>query len=398
MHLPIPHAPSTYRFLWLCGLFALLLLRPATAQAGIEQQGLQGGWAVDDLGNLNFTSSLSLHTPTLHEAEAGWLRINFRLGRCFTDWTTVGCNGRTAVQVYGEVIAHAQEHGFRVLALLSNEARHGSQNDWTARNAEVQGGAGDNAYIQGFGHDAGILARSFAQQIDHWELWNEPDAWTQVDERGAPAGGSFVYPSNFAWLLRRARDEIKLAQPDAVIISGGLFAHDLDGPRPMLWPGRCPTTLVSGADYLCATYEMGLQHAGWTRPYPLDHIGQHLYLDQGGPTSERKLRGYLRDLHQAYQSLEGPDTRKQIYITEVGWTTAFVSPEVQASNVVLAYDTFRRTPYVARSFWFTARDVPEGNLFFGLADASGRKKPSFLAYQRAAGFDSPGDSGTGGPL
>jgi hypothetical protein len=66
-----------------CALLVLLLLGPPTVRAGQENQGLQGGWAIDDSGNLNFTSSLSMQAPTLHEAEAGWLRINFRLGKCF---------------------------------------------------------------------------------------------------------------------------------------------------------------------------------------------------------------------------------------------------------------------------------------------------------------------------
>ena len=365
-----------------------VLARPAIAWADFERQGLQGGWAVDDLGNRNFTSSLSLQMSTLHEAEAGWLRINFRLGECFADWTRVGCNGRTALQIYDEVVDGALDRGFRVLGVLSNEARHGDQPEWIANSAEADRGNGDNRYIRGFAADAGLLASHFGERIGHWELWNEPDAWTSLDEQGRPTGGSFLYPSNFAWLLLRAHGEVKLARPDAVVISGGLFAHDLDGPRPRE-AGACGSGLVSGAAYLCATYELGLEKAGWVAPYPFDHVGQHLYLDQGGLTSERKLRAYLRDLRTAYLEYEGAATGKQTYITEVGWTTAAVSAAVQARNVLVAYDTFRVTPYIARSFWFGARDVPEGGLFFGLADAAGRNKPALAAYQDAAAYGSP---------
>jgi hypothetical protein len=361
------------------------------ARAGLEHQGLQGGWAIDDLGNRNFTSSLSLHTPTLHEAEAGWLRINFRLGRCFRDWTSIGCNGRTALQVYDEVVEDARDRGFRVLGLLSNEARHGNQTDWIEHNAEAAGGAGDNAYIRGFAEEAGVLAGHFGERVPHWEVWNEPDAWRALDERGNPSGGSFVYPSNFAWLLRRVYAEIKVAHPEAVVVSGGLFAHDLGERRDPRANPACPSEVDSGAAYLCATYEMGLRAAGWRRPYPFDHVGQHLYVDQGGPTSAQKLGVYLRDLRAAYLEYEGADTPKQTYLTEVGWTTATVSPEVQARNVLVAYDTFRRTLYLARSFWFAARDVPEGELFFGLAEASGQKKPSFAVYQDVAAFDGPAE-------
>jgi len=66
---------------------------------------------------------------------------------------------------------------------------------------------------------------------------------------------------------------------------------------------------------------------------------------------------------------------------------------VQANNVLVAYDTFRETSYVARTFWFSGRDVPEGGLFFGLAEASGRKKTAFTVYQDVASYDSPGVGG-----
>ena len=60
-------------------LALMLLASPPIVRAAPERQGLQGGWAIDDLGNRNFTSSLSLHMATLHESEAGWLRLNLRL-------------------------------------------------------------------------------------------------------------------------------------------------------------------------------------------------------------------------------------------------------------------------------------------------------------------------------
>jgi hypothetical protein len=371
-----------------CALTLALLVRPPSAWADLEHQGLQGGWAVDDLGNRNFTSSLSLQMPTLHEAEAGWLRLNFRLGKCFADWTSVGCNGRTALQIYDEVVDGALDRGFRVLGLLSNEARHGDQPAWTEHNVEVIGGNGDNDYLRGFAVDAGVLASHFGDRVGQWEVWNEPDAWTSLDQEGRPTGGSFLYPSNFAWLLRHAYAEIKQAQPGAVVISGGLFAHDADGPRPRD-AGPCRSGLVSGAAYLCATYEQGLRAAGWVAPYPFDHVGQHLYLDQGGPSSEQTLRAYVGDLRTAYIEYEGADSGKRTYIAEIGWTTAAVSAAVQARNVLVAYDTFRTVPYVARTFWFGARDVPEGGLFFGLSDVAGRRKPALAAYQDAAAYGSP---------
>src|SRR5439155_6237253 len=117
--------------------------------------------------------------------------------------------------------------------------------DWTANSAEAAGGSGDNAYAQGFARGAaGALALHLAGHVDAWEVWNEPNAWTRADGAGRFAGGTYLYPSNFAWLLRRSRDAIKQAQPTAQVIAGGLLGHDLllaasFGP-PIAGPARDP--------------------------------------------------------------------------------------------------------------------------------------------------------------
>jgi hypothetical protein len=376
-------------------LVAVLILtgtvRATAGHAQEDHQGLQAGWAVDDKGNVNFTSSFSLQNRYMHEAEAGWVRLNFRLGECFQDWVTPGCNGRTAIETYDEVLDIALNNGFQVLGLIGHEAWHGSQDDWTANNAEHTRGDGDNAYLRHFGDDAAaVLADRFKDKVHYWEIWNEPNAWTDRNAAGLPFGGSFIYPSGFAWALTRAFEAIKLTRPDAIVISGGLFGHDL-GASPILFArDPCPTGIPSGADYLCATYEMGLRHVGWQpAAYPFDHVGQHIYIDGGGLTSEEKLRYYLDDVRDAYLSYEGAGSPKATYITEFGWSTKDMSQETQAENLLMAYDTFRQVGYVARAYWFHAQDVPEAGLFFGLAEANGKKKQAFDVYLDAAAYDTP---------
>jgi hypothetical protein len=370
---------------------AIVSTPEAHAQDDEEHQGLQAGWAIDDKGNVNFTSSFSLQNRYMHEAEASWIRLNFRLGACFKDWVSAGCNGRTALETYDEVVEIALANGFQVLGLVGHEAWHGNQAEWNANNAEHAGGDGDNPYLRHLGDDAAaILATAFKGKIRYWEIWNEPNAWTERDERGRPQGGSFIYPSGFAWALTRSYEAIKIARPDAVIISGGLFGHDLGDPAVLFARDPCPTAMPSGADYLCATYEMGLRHAGWQEgEYPFDHVGQHLYIDGGNVTSEEKVRMYLDEIRDAYLLYEGPETPKTTHITEFGWSTKDLSQELQAENLLIAYDTFRQVGYVARAYWFHAQDVPEAGLFFGLTEASGKKKKAFDVYLDVAAYDSP---------
>jgi hypothetical protein len=122
------------------------------------KQGLQGGWAIDDQGHVNFVHSVTQQPPLMQQAGAGAVRLNFRLGACFSDWISVGCatadQPRTALGLYDQVLHMAQQHGLKVIGLISNESWHGSQAEWTVNNAENAGGSGDNAYVRDFATNA----------------------------------------------------------------------------------------------------------------------------------------------------------------------------------------------------------------------------------------------------
>ena len=440
---------------------AVLILTPASlptrpsvlAQVTPGNQGLQGGWAIDNKGQVHFVHSSAQQFPIMQEAGAGWVRLNFRLGECFPNWTTTAtCTGATALAAYNEVVNAALAKNLRIVGLISNESWRGTQAQWTANNAEDGGSnpkrTGDNTYIRDFASKASaVLAKQYAGKITHWEIWNEPNAYTNPD---GVSGGSFIYPSNFAWLLKRSHAAVKAVQqppgqPPATVISGGMFGHDPQGltvsaventargrvpenggrgqvtlrgtlrgtrleRRPGGPAGPLPEaqresgvaaaaaceTVPSGADYLCSTYEMGIAKAGWTTyksqngTYPLDHVGQHLYVDQGGALTADKLRDtlgtHLSDIRGAYARWEGTGTPKKTQVTEVGWQTKpnYVTPEIQAQNLQTAFQTFDSFSYVARAFWFNVQDVPEGDLFHGLVDGDGGRKRAFGAYQTYA--------------
>ncbi len=394
------------------------------AQAAGRSQGLQDGWAIDDDGKIAGGYQLLFdelgHVQT---AGAGWVRINFRLGTaCYQSRTTPGtaarCHpsavGRTALQQYTDLVREADRRGLKVLALASNESWPGAQPDWIANASETTRGAGtgDNPYIRAFASNAvAVLAKHFngatvlgdgtrVPRIDSWEVWNEPNAYTGRDARGNPTGGTYVYPSNFAWLLKRSYEAVVAAQPaGAQVIAGGLFAHDpvgatatvqrADGtlaretrrgdlvgearqalpPRPgaprtdadasasrdpvapaaQAGGATCPgpvAGMASGADsgreYLCATYKIGRDSRGgkWGSTVPFHHVGQHLYIDQGAATTADRLKTYLSDLRQVYVANESDGAAKTTHVTEISWSTDAVTKSVQAQNLETAYATF----------------------------------------------------------
>jgi Glycosyl hydrolase catalytic core len=149
----------------------------------------------------------------------------------------------------------------------------------------------------------------------------------------------------------------------------------------------CTSSVPSGASYLCDTYQMGTAEAGWTvGAYPLDAVGQHLYINYNTTTTSSNIATYLSDVRNAYLAYEGGATTKTTQVTEVGWSTASVSARVQAQNLQTAFATFKSATYVARAYWFDVQDIPEGSLYYGLVNTSGTQKQAFGAYQKYATY------------
>jgi hypothetical protein len=355
------------------------------AKAASGNQGLQGGWAIDNSGNVDFPHSTKNQLPLMQEAGAGWIRVGFRLGSCYSDWTSTGCNGTTALQQYDLVINDAQSRGLKILGLIDNESWPGGLSNWDANNAENSGGNGDNSYLQAFSQLAAVvLTQHFAGRINTWEIWNEPSQ-----------SATYLYPSNFAWLLRHVYEDTRKAGLSGLtFVSGGITCLQNSKNNRI-------TSVSSGADYLTNTYQQGKKLAGWDMikatygSYPLDGIGQHIYIDGFTTTSSARITSCLNYQRNTYVSYEGSATPKKTTITEFGWATNNVSEGTQASNLQTAYTTFQKTPYVQNAYWFDIQDIPEANpsLYFGLQTGGsasdnylGVHKLSFSTYQQYANY------------
>jgi hypothetical protein len=383
-------------------------------------RGLQDGWAIDNSCGVLFTPGVA---ETIADAGAEWVRINFRLGASKTWTETLTCHGLSALDLYDTVVDNARAEGLQVLGLLSNESWPGAQAEWQAGSAEWTGGSGDNAYLVAFSKNAAaVLGGRFEGEVDAWQVWNEPNAYSTYSPVTGYTGSTFIYPSNFAWLLRHVADEMDAAGvTGTLLVSGGAFGHDLPPAvtpagvgverkrgdpqtpgyaappkpgEPAAPLGADPVAEKSGAEYLRATYAQGIALAGWSPfrithgAYPLDGIGQHLYVDQGNTTSATKIAAYLAAVRAV--ALEHPEAPlPPTWITEVGWTTASVSPAVQAANLKTAYETFGATGYVGPAFWFQLRDIAGAGLYYGLLtpfDPPWTRKPAWGAFRQIRTF------------
>jgi hypothetical protein len=354
-------------------LSLVALARPALA-AG--PQGIQAGAPIDDAGNILITDTVA---SALAGTGAGFVRLNFRLGPYPSDTTAF-------YSTYDTIVNRLRSKGLQVVGLLSNESWPGSQAQWHQNNRENTSGNGYNAYIDGFGYMAARVAAHFNGRIKYWEVWNEPNCYSSSPSPGVYVGCSYIYPSNFAALLGHVYTQLKYYNVfDVQVISGGLFGHNIAGNNQD----------SAGATYLSNTYWMGINVGSWSwiranaGSYPLDHIGHHLYVDQGGGVSTTTLNQYLSWIRNAYTAYEGAGTPKKIFETEIGWTTDSVSESVQASNVTTAYNVLRGTPYVASAFWFYLQDAP--GLNYGLYRSSGlgsaNRKPAWTNFNSATSYE-----------
>jgi hypothetical protein len=336
----------------------------------LRQQGLQYGAVIDNAGNILADDTAM---ELIARSGAGWIKINFRLGG-FADWTETNTFGYSALSAYDKIIASARRHNLQVLGGLSNEAWHGSAPHWQGNSAEVDGGDGVNRYIEDFADQAaGVLIPHYAGQVDRWEIWNEPSQ-----------PNTYMHPSNFAQLLAKVYVAARAAGPtNAQLVSGGISSMQDAGSM---------TAASSGADYLRQTYQQGKQVAGWEAiraqygSYPLDAVGQHIYLDEFNSAAAANIRAGLELLRTAYVEGEGGSTAKQTVITEIGWSTTNISEQAQADNLQTAYTTFKEYAFVLQAYWFFLRDEPGPGLYYGLLRPDSSEKPAWAAYQAFANY------------
>ena len=334
--------------------------------------GVNGGWAINDAGDYDFPYSLYRIIPLMVQMNAGWVRLNFRLGAHYQDWTTSDSNGKSALDQYDVVVNACVANGLRILGLVCNEAWPGRQSDWCAGNAENGLGNGDNPYMQALTNAFGVITKQYSGVISDFEIWNEPNAWNTHPSANVYLGGSFIYPSNFAWLLHHVYN----ARPAGItIISGGLFGHNIGGqPSP-------------GDAYLKDTYKQGKALAQWENDlktygsYPLDAIGQHIYVDQGGSTSATTIQYFLDAVHNAVAQNEPPSGSKPTVMTEIGWNTASVSENIQASNLDVSFGCINQKSYVTRAFWFNTQDTLTSGFRWGTFHSDNTAKPSVKTFQ-----------------
>jgi len=203
------------------------------------------------------------------------------------------------------------------------------------------------------------LVDRYRGRVRYFEIWNEPD----VAAYWPPGPNAGQYMS----LLRVAYTAAKRANPNAVVISGGLVGND--------------------TSYLQSMYDAG------ARDY-FDRLGLHLYSGGNGPYEPEqpynaRWNYYGIDDLKAVMDANG-DRDKHIWMSEFGWQTSTgglwpVSEAVQAQYVGQAYQRlFEDFPYIDAMCLYDVRDDgtnpanPEHR--FGFLRHNYSRKPAYYTY------------------
>jgi hypothetical protein len=223
--------------------------------------------------------------------------------------------------------------------------------------------------------------------IKHWEIWNEPNLTISGYESG------LYRIEDYARLLSVAHDAAKAADPNAVIVLGGMAA---------VWSYPPAPTTYDYFEYLDVLGKLG----AWNN---FDILAVHPYrpdAPEGAPWRRDHSATFSEEITRL-DSLMLKYGSRPIWLTEVGWASSRgwpgVSEDQQAQFLARLYVIAMAQPSVEKVFWYDFRNdsapsapydrpVYNDNYYefnYGLlrrgfpldTNSPALRKPAFLAYR-----------------
>jgi LysM repeat protein len=264
--------------------------------------------------------------------------------------------------------------------------------DWARDTNQEAGPPTDYSTYANF---IGALAERYAGRVDAYEIWSEPNirqAWNT--SRGISA-------ASYVEMLRLAYTAIKTADPDAVVVTGGLAPTGVNDP----------TSAIDDRLYLTQMYQAGV--TDWA-----DAIGAHPFGWANPPdsvccqTNRPQISGwddhasfFFRQTLEDYRAImmQNGDTGRFIWATEFGWGSndglnvqppvsteyvTFTSMDEQAQYTTRAFQIGSELGYVGPMFLYNlnfcqAAGVTSTSCLWGLLDPAGNPRPAYQALQAA---------------
>jgi len=317
--------------------------------------------------------NLGADTAVVGQTCTPWVRVNFILGPWLSPGDQTLHNGHTWQQAYDEIINAYVAKGIQVYGLIGAEAY-----TYPADTLEQYPGpdsASSVSWIQNYTANFVQIVDMFKDRVRVFESFNEPNNWTN-----SPT--AIVHEAWFALMLQEIYLNTKYYNGHNIdpawqvtLVSGALFTFDLN----------------TGGQYISDTYWYGKNVFAWdwthanVGTYPLDGLGQHIYVAQGdssaaivGAAITNNLDGFWNGAF-VYED----DPNKRVWISEFGWETGVYGESFQAQNLSTGFNVLQADSRVRLSLWFTQSDFPGGDwgLYYMGTFLPTEQKQSFAAFK-----------------
>ncbi len=342
------------------------VVQPAVPVTGLNDEPALGIAAGGGLTGMSQTE-LDTYFLQLKILGAKWVRWDI-------DWSGVQPDGPTTFEWANtdRVAATAQKYGIKSLGIITYTPAWARQ---AACKTSVYCAPADPAAFASF---ASQVVSRYKTSIHHWEIWNEPN----YVKFWQPAADAQAYAS----ILRLSYLAIKLIDPVAVVVSGGLAPADDEGGS------------ASPISFMQAMYASGAQHY-------FDAFGMHPYSYPMLASYQAVWNAWQQMVSIRQIMVNQGDGSKKIWATEFGAPTGgpgrardanelefeypgdFMSEDAQArlaGDVTTLYQLNR--DWLGGFFWYSLKDIGTSNdtieNFFGVLRPDGSKKPAYDALQK----------------
>lgn len=333
-------------FLVLCGIFLTLIpqSQPVSAAPAAQQ-------AVEpSLFGLNLY--ITGRERTDDEAKT-LVRMAQDIGVEWTreeiSWASWGPNPDNSF--YDKRLRMVTDAGFRVIGMLlttpdklrdkscREHAKRVNEPDyWCAPTDPAAYGKWVQQVVERYDAD-GIDDAPGSPRVDAWEIWNEPD----IDGTWLPKADPVAY----AALLRAGYDAVKAADPSALVLNGGVMTFDSIGNNRFM----DQVVAIAGWD----SFDVLSLH-----PWLIDYAPDDPHLNNPREKYDVTIPGRLE---MAKRWVEAHGGGKQIWLTEVGWSTCGSACEPQ-----FAKNEDQQATYMLRTFVLAAAAGIQHVNYFQLED------------------------------
>ena len=196
------------------------------------------------------------------------------------------------------------------------------------------------ANMQDFGDFCGVVAARYKGRVHAYQVWNEPNLSREWGEQSPD-------PAGYTELLRVCYEAIKVADPQAIVISAGLAPTGTTPPLAMPDDQFLQGMYAAGAGrYFDA---LGLNAPGYKAP-PETAPEEAENPENGFGNGRWFTFRHVEDM-RAIMVANG-DADKQVVILEMGWTTDLVNPEY----AWFAVDEATQADYLVRAYQFARQN------------------------------------------